>query len=264
MKVFKKLILLILCLPIATAIIGYFYFDIIIKRTIEIYGTDILGVSVSVGDIHTSFKDGTIVLSNINISNPQGFVTPNMFEIGHIKVILDIRSIFSSVVKIYNVQILKPVLIYEIGPNGDNISMLRKYVHSHNSDISYKPALKDNYEKKVIISNFKIEYARATANLAQLAIKSVNLPNIYMYNIGTSEGGVSFTKVLAKITDEIEMTLKEIKHNLLLQKQLDPINALEALGTVGTKGAATAVDVLKDIGTEDTVKGLGEALKGLF
>ncbi len=264
----KKALMLIAMLLIVAIVGVYSYFDIMVKRAIEIYGSDILGVKVLVGDVSTSLKSGTISIGGIHIANPPGFRGGVMFEMEHVRMTLDIRSLISPVVRIYDIHVKRPALVYEFGPYGDNISVFKSYVHSHDVHASKGSLAKNSTKKKVIISSFRIENGHATASLAQLAIKSVILPNIYLSNIGAAQGGVSFEQAATEIADEVVRVIKQMKLNSIL-KHLDklPLDAAETLRTTGLEGAVGATETVGSAGVEGikgTTGAVGEVLKNLF
>jgi hypothetical protein len=212
---FKKSLITFIFLLVAAIVGVYMYFDAIIKHSIETYGSQAINSRISVGNVSTSLKDGLVSISGVKIANPAGFKERNVFELDNISVSMDIKSLFSKLINIHYVHINSPVIIYELGPLGDNLSEFKKKVHSDHGTTPGSPN-EGAQAKKIIISDFRITNAVATVSLAQLVQKSTKLPEIRISEIGQKQGGVTVSEASEQITDEVVRVVAESQVQKLL------------------------------------------------
>ncbi|MDF3048211.1 MAG: hypothetical protein K0R73_1329 [Candidatus Midichloriaceae bacterium] len=213
----KKFILMFIALLIAVVIAVYIYFDAVIKYSIETYGSRAINSQISVGAVSISLKEGLVLIKRVQIANPSGFKETNVFELNDIKVSLDIKSIFSKLIKVNYIHINGPTIIYELGPLGDNLIAFKTKVHS-NPNASQSSSSDPEQVKKIIISDFRIINAVATVSLAQLAQKSIKIPDIQISEIGQSQGGITVSEASKQITDEVIKVVIASNTQKLLEK----------------------------------------------
>lgn len=215
----KKFLLFILVVIIASVVAVYSYLDIMIKRGIETYAPQALGVGVSVGSVSVALESGYFSISNFKVHNPEGFTQPNIFEMDSIKVRVDFKSIFQPVVHIYDVTITKPVVVYELGEDGDNVKAFKNRVGNSSVGVvegSAKPT------KKIQIDSFNIKGTKMTASLSNLANKSIDLEDIHISGIG-ADGGATPDQVADIVTREIANEIAKANIKLILENFGDDI-----------------------------------------
>lgn len=211
----KKFLLFLIIVIVAAVTAVYSYMDIIIKRGIEKYGPEVLGVGVHVGSVSVALERGFFSIDDLKIANPSGFTQPNIFEIGSVKVALDFKSLFKPVVKIQDVSINQPVIIYEVGPDGDNMQAFKSRVsNSSFSSSSGEGAAK--HQKKFSVDSFNITGTKMTASLSNLAQKSIELQDIHLTNIG-AEGGVTADQFANEVVREIANEVAKANIKLILE-----------------------------------------------
>jgi hypothetical protein len=92
----KKIIIVLLLLALLIAA-GAWYFvsfrmDNLIEARIEQAGSQSFGSRVTVGEVKTRIRDGSLEISNITVANPPGFSNSNAFSLNHIEAAVDYGS----------------------------------------------------------------------------------------------------------------------------------------------------------------------------
>src|SRR5258705_10665723 len=95
----KALIVLVVLAAIIAGGVYWAYnsLDVIVKVALEHYGPDVTGVTVKVGDVTLSPRDGRGSLKNDDIGNPPGFSAPRAGRLGEGTVSIDRAPIRSPV-----------------------------------------------------------------------------------------------------------------------------------------------------------------------
>lgn len=233
----KKLLLLVAILAVSIFVGVYGYLDILVKKGIETYGPKALGVAVTVGDVSISLSKGVITIRELRIENPSGFKEGEIFALDKISATLDIRSMFQPTLKIYELMIDRPTIVYELGEGGDNITAFRKGVErkAANDDVVDQSTSGD-VSKKIIIYHFHMNDGKVTASIAKLATKSLSLPNIHIKDIGVDKGGISVADASDQIVRELNRTISKINLNELIGD----------LGNIKTKLQDLKTEALQD------------------
>src|ERR1700687_4747674 len=113
-KLLRALALLLVVLALA-ALLAWNSPHLIVKYALEHYAPQIAGVTVKVGDVEISPRDGRGRLKNIEIGNPQGFSAPRAARLGEIAVSIDPATIQAPVVRIRELRFDAPLITYERG-----------------------------------------------------------------------------------------------------------------------------------------------------
>jgi protein gp37 len=210
----KKFLLFLIIIIVAAVTAVYSYMDVIIKRGIEKYGPEVLGVGVYVGSVSVALERGFFSIDDLKIANPSGFTQPNILEVGSVKVGVDFKSFFKPIVKIHEVTINQPVIVYEVGPDGDNMQVFKKRVGGSSSNSSGENNAK--HEKRFSVDSFNIVGTKMTASLSNLAKKSIDLQDIHLTNIGT-EGGVTADQLANEVVRELANEVAKANIKLILE-----------------------------------------------
>jgi len=177
--------------------------DSIVKAAIEKYGSEIVQVTVSVGNVKLSPTDGKGAISGLRVSNPKGFRTPHAVTVGTIELAIDPASIARDVVTIRNIAIVSPRISYEAG-SGDksNFDVIQR-----NVDHSLGKGSKDKSSqgKKMIVEHLSIRDIKVTYSPILLEGKGfeISLPDIELRDIGKAKGGVTSGELAKSVTDAL-------------------------------------------------------------
>jgi hypothetical protein len=120
----KKLLLSLVVIVVAVFVAALFYIDSIVKTGIEAVGSDVLGAGVSVSSVSISPLSGSGTIRGLTIENPEGFAADNIMQLGEVTVSLNLSSLLSDVIEIYEISVIEPVITYETKITVDNIRAL--------------------------------------------------------------------------------------------------------------------------------------------
>lgn len=123
-----KKFLVIAAVIIFISVLGMIFLPgLIIKHSIEKFGSTLFQTDLDVGEIDLEYFDDTLELKNVTLANPPGFRLEHALEIGSIKVSLQESSFFSNrLIHIKSVEITDVTGNIELGLNGYNYSELYK------------------------------------------------------------------------------------------------------------------------------------------
>lgn len=242
MRTFLLVILVVFTIFIGT---GYFYINNIAQRAIEYYGTQTLGVSVKVGSVWLSPKFDSLKITSISIANPPGYTADEAIEVGGIHVMLDIKSIFSQPLKIYDLLVDKLVVNYEVNGNTNNIKTLKTNIDRAEA-ASERSGIKADkkHDVRVMINKFMLTNAKADIQIEKVVKKEVALPDITIKDIGVNSGGVHVENAIDQVFNALVNAIARANLESLMQELLK-VNVQNfkdnLLGSEGTKDAIEGV-----------------------
>jgi hypothetical protein len=256
---FKKLLLTLLFLILIAGAAIYFVLsgglNKQIKNGVETYGPQVTQTNVTLADVNLSILSGSGTLKGLNVGNPEGYKSENIFSLGEIDLKIDTSTVLSDKIVIDHIIIKKPEISYEKTFTSSNVKELMKNIEeftgaSNDTEASQEADSSDSdsaTKKQVVIKKLIIE--DGTVYVGAMGIgQTVTLPRIEMEDIGE---------------DGKQMTMAEVV-DLVLSKVLQSIGP--AIANAGNLGGA-AVDALKTQGLEkvdQATEKVGESIKGLF
>lgn len=173
----------------------------IIMGAVPAIGSKVTGTEVTLGGVDLSLLRGSLELRDFVVGNPEGYNTPNLMSVGRIYVKLDLLSVFSDTVHIQAIEILDPVITYEVGMGNSNVGMLLKHLDGGGGPAadseesaerpSETPTAADAGQgggKKVVIDQVSVKggSVHLSAKLMQGTAVPVPLPPITINGIGKS------------------------------------------------------------------------------
>ena len=241
MKIVKISLITIAVIAIVTVVIINFSLNSIIKKGIEHTAPGLLGVNVTVNDVDISLLAGHAQISGLTVGNPKGFQSDKAFYLGKVDINLEPMSLFSDVILIHNIDIVEPLINYELGAGQTNIGTIEKNIKGTEKDSGNTSSANTNKEasssKRVVIERLSISDAKVNAGIGKLA-KEVVLPEIELKNIGKEGSSMSVVTATTKVISTIILTIAK------------------------TDITAVPGSVLQTIG--DQGKSITDGLKGLF
>ncbi len=249
-KILLGLVLLAVIALAAIYFVGSSALNKGIKSGVETYGPRVTQTSVTLADVNLSILSGSGTLKNLNIGNPEGYKSENIFALGQIDLKVDTSTVFSDKIVIDHIIIKKPEISYEKTLTSSNVKQLMKNIEAFTGPSSGdEPEAETDAaaKKQVVIKKLIIEDATVYVGVMGVG-QTIPLPRIEMDDIG--EDGES-------------MTMPEVI-DLILTKVLQSIGP--AIANAGELGDA-AVDALKTQGLEkvdQAAEGVGNSIKGLF
>ncbi len=155
----KMLTLLIVLLLLAGGAAWYFInfrMDSMIEERIETLGSVSLGSAVSVGEVTTSIKDGSLNISNVTVANPPGFKNSNALSLNGIEAAVDYGSL-----DIRRLVIESPEIVIEEMGGETNFSMMMAALEQEGSGTAPPPVTGGKPEPVIVIRHFRMNGSRA-------------------------------------------------------------------------------------------------------
>ena len=229
--------------------------DAIIKAAVVNIGSAVTGTKVEMDSFSSSFG-GTVELSGFRVANPEGYRQPYAFQVGRVRVVVNVGSLFSDVIEVKEVLIEGTRANFEMKLNGSsNLTDIQKNVEAFSSGKDEEsgaaeeeaepaetsaPEESEAAKKKVVIRLVRIEGTELSVS-SDLLKSDVPLPvpPITLENLGE---GKSFGETLNEFAAKVLVSLS---------------NALSESGIQGVG------DALKDAGRNlsDSLKQSGGSLK---
>jgi uncharacterized protein involved in outer membrane biogenesis len=113
MKWIKRIILAGVLLILIAIVIVYFSLNSIVRSEVERQASASLGVTTTLGSARLSLLGGNVSLSDLQISSPPKFSSPQIFTLGGVGVAVQYGQLTGSPIHIQKILIDHPVLVVE-------------------------------------------------------------------------------------------------------------------------------------------------------
>ena len=265
-KFIFKTILTILFLLVLGLVGAYFYAGEIVKKAVETYVPQITKTSAKLEGMDLSLMKGEISLNGLEISNPQGFKSPDVFSVKKVYVRIDPKSVLTDKIIIEQILIdgthVSAEATYKDGEVTSNITKIQKNVEEYlgssqsadakaTEEKKEEPKTSSSSSKRVVIKDLQINNTSLTLGLMDQTAE-IPLPNIEQKNIGEKGKKQTIRETVAYIFNLI--SLESIKASVAGAQDLLKKTAENAL-----QGAANVVDEAKK-----NSEGLINAVKNIF
>lgn len=259
----KKILLFLVILVVAGVAALYFLgssaLNKAIKHGVETFGPEVTQTAVTLDSVNLSFFSGSGTLKGLNVGNPDGFDSENIFALGEITVDIDPGSVFSDTIIINKIHILQPEISYEKTLSSSNVKELLKNIESFTGPTSETteetPTESEAASKKVVIKELLIDEGKIYVGALGMG-QTVPLAKIEMSNIGEGGKTVSMAEVMDIILSQVTNSIGP---------------AIANAGTLLQDGGKAAIDSIKEQGLDSVTEGADEAvnqasdaIKGIF
>jgi len=220
----KGLIGLVVLLAGAFLIITL-YGGSIVKSSVEEYGPEYTGTSVTLDDVSFSPLSGKAGLSGLVIGSPKGFEAEKTFSLADISVAMETATLFSDPVHINEIRITDPEIIVEFQGSKLNINALMNNLEEYVGRESESTT-------NVIIDDLYITGAKVTVLGLPVGDdkEELILPEIHLKDIGNKGGeeqGISFSaatqETMAAVTVAVTTVLADARVKGILEKGTEMI-----------------------------------------
>jgi hypothetical protein len=178
--------------------------DALIKRAIEYYGPQLTGVAVSVKSVKLEPLDGTGAITGLELGNPAGFSAPHALTLGEMRLAVDPRTLTSDVIHVKEISLEAPVITYERGARGDNLTAIQKHIESElpKSEPSSSSASKDAPQRKFIVDRVQVRNAK----LSYGGALTVGLGDLQLRHLGKKKNGATAAEIANEVWNELSRT----------------------------------------------------------
>jgi len=254
-KILLGLVLLAVLAVAAIYFVGSSALNKGIKSGVETYGPKVTQTDVTLADVNLSILSGSGTLKGLNVGNPEGYKSENIFALGQIDLKVDTSTVFSDKIIIDHIIIKKPEISYEKTFTSSNVKELMENIEAFTGPASTDEPETGGAKKQVVIKKLIIE--DGTIYVGALGVgQTVALPRIEMDNLGEGDDSMTMAEVM----------------DLVLGKVLQSIGpAIANAGDLLKQGGQAALDAASEGAVEklddaagDAVNKVGEGIKGLF
>ena len=252
----KKLILIfgaVVAVGLIALIVVALSINSIVKVGIQKVGPMITQVPITVEGVNISIMSGSGKITGLTVGNPEGYKAASAIKAGHVAVSISPGSVLSDKVIVRSVVVENPVITFEGGFSGNNLSKILASVQAFagGAKTSGEPAAKEKAAgKKLQIDEFQLVGAKVDATLTMLGGKAMTLPipDIKLTNLGQGPEGITPAELVSLVLKQVtESSVKAVAN---------------AAGSLG-KGAIDATGEIGK-GATDAVKGVGKGIGDLF
>ena len=235
-------------------LIGATWFSPVVKKAVEVYGSEILGAEVAMDDVDVGVVSGVAIIQDLLIANPEGYKERIAIEAETLKIRLRMSSVFSDTVVIEDILLESPVISYEKHMGVNNLVQLQKNATSWADSVS--DVGKDEESTKVIIKRFRIKNGTLRVKLPALPAVPIKLADLERSDIGGQDSNAqSFGHATKDILASLRLNASDAVKDAGDGVEKLAVEALQAGENVGKDALKAGEKVLDDA---------GEALKGLF
>lgn len=228
----------------------------IVKQAVAVGGPKAMGVEVSVGDVKFAPLSGRLVVSEVQIGNPEGYSDKQAFAVDEIEVALNVKSLLSDTIVINKVKIDAPAILFESKKGISNFETIKTHAQKmakEKKEESQSKEKADKSDKKVIIEEFSLNHAKVSyasgVTLGQAL--TLPLPSIKIKDIGKQSEGVSGWEALTEVLNGLL--------GGLTQAVAEAVSATgKVVKDVAKEGAEAATKALESAGegVKDAVEGI--------
>ncbi|MFV0626354.1 MAG: AsmA family protein [Alphaproteobacteria bacterium] len=212
---------------------GYYLYnnlEIIVRKVVNKYGSEITGTKVDLQGFKLNLTTGEGKIQKITIANPSQYKKPYLFSLEEIYVKVNMKSLTGDTITINEIRVDKPAVTYEmLSLTQNNIGEVLQNVKNNTAktETAAKEEAKKGDEKagkKVVIEKIAINGVSLEADIVTPALpgvesksvsQSVVLPNIVIKDIGKGKDGDSVVAAISTILEKIlgEASKAVVKNN---------------------------------------------------
>lgn len=216
--------------------------------------TRAVGTEVTIESIDVALADDELSILGLTVANPAGFHTPHALEADEIRIAMELASLLEDTIVVREIAVEKPLLVYEVGPEGSNLEALQRNAGPFAGSGEGTGTSGGAPAPRILIENLHVRGGTVAASAVFLRGQSwkVPLPDIHLRNLSSGEEGIAAAGIV------VEEITAEIARNA--QRSVAPIR--ELAGELENRVANKASDVVKKL-RRTLEKGSGSAREAL-
>ncbi|MDD4556869.1 MAG: AsmA family protein [Alphaproteobacteria bacterium] len=241
---------------------GYYLYnnlEIIVRKIVNKYGSEITGTKVDLQGFKLNLTTGEGKIQKVTVANPSQYKKPYLFSLEEIYVKVNMKSLTKDTIIINEIRVDKPAVTYEmLSLTQNNIGEVLQNVKNNTAktdkevkETAEKTNKSEDGGKKIVVDKIAINGVTLEAEVtvptlpnkeAQTIDKSIVLPNIIIRDIGKGNNGDSVVVAISKVMEKIlsEASKAVVKNNLddlkaVAEKNLNKV-VDDVKGKVDTKG----------------------------
>lgn len=170
--------------------------DDIVKKQIEVIGTELTGTDVSVSGVNIELSDGSGSITGLTVANPKGYQADHAFKMKLLHLGIDLPSVGKNPLILKELVIDSPAVTMEMNEKGgSNLKEISDNV-SANTAAADKQASKTQQKTegeplRILIRKLVIKDVGYSihSKIEKIEDREGTLPTITLNNVGGSKGG---------------------------------------------------------------------------
>lgn len=164
--------------------------DFLIEHAVEKIGSWAVGTKIEIGYIDTSLFKGKLHLKDLTVDNPPGFHHQHAFELGEIRVALNIKSLFTNKIEVKDIYVSGVNVDYELQLGKSNLGEIQRNLERLEpddtpTDDDAKSKKNDAPQPQVVIRQLLVENSSLSFSNATLGTTmKMPLPGLDMQDVG--------------------------------------------------------------------------------
>lgn len=270
MKKFKRLILAVVLLVVASTATGVMYADRIARLAVEAGATYALGVKTTLQGLDVGVLGGSVALSKLKIANPEGFDTPHFMDLAGGSMAVSLGTLMDDTITLPELKLNGLDLNLERKGATANYKVvldeLRKFESKEAAPSDGKSETTASGStsggKKFVVKQVVIDGVKVQVNLLPLGGRltrvPITVPRIELTDVGTGPGGgVEMGKLVGIVMRAVLDSVVKAGGGLIPDDIAGELRAgLDSLGNLGGVTAKVVGDVTTVV--DGQVKKLGE------
>ena len=173
--------------------------DALVKRAIEGFGPQLTGVTVTVKRVRLEPVDGAGSISGLEVGNPAGYKSARALVLGEMRLAIDYSTLASNVIRVKEITLQGPVITYEAGAGGDNLTAIQKRIDAEVAKLAGPGSPDRASGRKFIVDHIYVRDAsvRFGDTLA------LSMPDVHLRDVGKKSNGASAGEVVRAVWGSI-------------------------------------------------------------
>ncbi len=244
-----------------------------VDRQIELVGSELTGVPVTVDEVRIRLASGTGEIKGLSIANPEGYTADSSFEMDLVRMNLGLVSTLAGEPLVLDELVIAyPVMNLERkSPESSNVRDIAENAKENREEADRKSAAEEPASKekpgepfRIVIRRLVIEGVTLNVRLADGTARSGTLPGIELRDVGGEEGVTPGGLGLAVIGAMAGEMLRQAVARELIEGEGDVRDALSAENLLEILDERLHLTPEQREGVRPAVQGVGEALASVI
>lgn len=286
MKTIKRVILGIVILVVLAVVLVWVFIDPIAKSAVQGGASDALGVKTSLGSIKISPLSGRVLMNELKIANPEGFISTSLVDAGKFDIQVEPGSLLSDTLVINKFEIDGLAMHIEQKLPFSNVAKILENIKRSGGDKGgsggkEKPKSDGKKVKAdlIVIKNV-VAYFHLLPGASKAGVVEVKVPQLELKNVSSEDKGSVAGQLVSQLFPAILSSIIKEGQGLVPTEFLNDLDSqvadlAKSLGEGATKLIEGLDTTIKDTSldktgeeagkaVEDAAEGAGKALEGLF
>ena len=171
--------------------------DSVVKSGIEDVGSEMTGTAVTVQNVSISPFSGEGTIRGFHVANPDDYVQEHLFKIEELSISLDLWSLFSDVIVVHEIIVMRPELYVEQKLPENNLATVMRNI---NRVEPYQAS-----QKEMVIEYFLMEEGSAElyTEIGGERNERVELSSVELRDLGEGGGQRAVESIIKEIAEEV-------------------------------------------------------------